>query len=296
MTGGTVKQDETKMDLPGQNRVYISVGELSVGFSENAIPSTACIAEKKIELFFPLEKQVRMTFIDGETLKWELMDRAHREEFMCPYRAIVPREGFLFIDLVVSLDSSKSVSVVLDTVQKCATVITGTMPTTKEVMIPMIVRAEKGMPLTSVQVVFEHAAMDQPFSATTARHERTTDLVGERIVWVYSSKDIYEHIYLEENIYSWHCIAGNEKGLADTDRCVFYKIAKNLYLFVWMEKIVPTLGVVIEDLDAMRSYGKIFGHTGYDMDGAVSNFPVGSFGKVLNRTEYDPSSSQSGMV
>jgi hypothetical protein len=76
------------------------------------------------------------------------------------------------------------------------------------------------MPLTSVKAVFEHAAIDGPFPDATSRHERTGNLVGERIEWVYSSKDAYEHIYLNENTYCWHCIAGNEKGLADTDRCL----------------------------------------------------------------------------
>ena len=63
-------------------------------------------------------------------------------------------------------------------------------------MIPLIARAEGAAPLTSVRVAFEHAAVDVPFAETTPRHEKTEDLVGERFQWVYSSKDAYEHIYL----------------------------------------------------------------------------------------------------
>ena len=92
---------------------------------------------------------------------------------------------------------------------------------------------------------------------------------------------------MNEQTYTWHCIAGNERGLADTDRCFFYELGKQLYLFVWIEKIIPTVGVVIEDLEAMRSYGKIFGRGGYDMNGRITNFPVGSYGKRLNKTQYD---------
>jgi hypothetical protein len=92
---------------------------------------------------------------------------------------------------------------------------------------------------------------------------------------------------LNENTYTWQCISGNEKGLADTDRCFFYKLGEKFYLFVWIEKIVPTVGVVLEDLEVMRSYGKIFGHEGYDMNGRITNFAVGSYGKLLNKTEYD---------
>jgi hypothetical protein len=138
-----------------------------------------------------------------------------------------------------------------------------------------------------VQAIFEHASVDRTFTKGTARHQKTTDLIGERFQWVYSSKDAYEHIYLNENTYTWQCISGNEKGLADTDRCFFYKLGEKFYLFVWIEKIVPTVGVVLEDLEVMRSYGKIFGHEGYDMNGRITNFAVGSYGTFLNKTEYD---------
>ncbi|MCS6036118.1 hypothetical protein LNQ52_01035 [Klebsiella pneumoniae subsp. pneumoniae] len=33
-----------------------------------------------------------------------------------------------------------------------------------------------------------------------------------------------------------------EKGLADVDRCHYVQVAEDLYLFVWREKIIPTLG------------------------------------------------------
>jgi hypothetical protein len=287
--GVTVTPDATETDAARRSRDYISVGELSAGFSENILPSTDCLAGKKMELHFASGKRAEMVFIDGETANWELTDGVSREVSVCSYRAIVPRDGIIFVDFVVSLNGSKSVSIVLDPARRCATVVTGFMPTTEEVMIPLILRAERRMPLTAVQVAFEHAAIDEPFSDNTPCHQKTTDLVGERIMWVYSSRDAYEHIYLEEDTYSWHCIAGNEKGLADTDRCFFYKIAEKLYLFVWAEKIVPTLGIVVEDLHTMRSYGKIFGHAGFDMNGPVTDFPVGSYGRLLNRTEYSSS-------
>src|SRR4030067_318111 len=101
------------------------------------------------------------------------------------------------------------------------------------------------MPITSVQAIFEQAAVDAPFSEVTPGHEKTMDNDAERVQWVYSSKDAYEHIYLNENTYSWHCISGNEKGLADTDRCFYYKVSDKFYLFVWIEKTIPTVGVVL---------------------------------------------------
>lgn len=266
---------------------YISVGELSAGFSENILPPTDALVSRRIELYYDSGKKATLTFVDIETLKWETEDRDRTDKFVCSYTAVMPRNEIYFVDFIVSFGDSKSVSIILDMQQRIATVVTGMMPTAQEVMIPLIVRAEKGMLLTSVQAIFEHATVDAPFRKDTPRHEKTTDLVGERVQWVYSSKDAYEHIYLNENTYTWHCISGNEKGLADTDRCFFYKLGKKLYLFVWIEKIIPTVGVVVEDLERMRSYGKIFGHEGYDMTGRITNFTVGSYGTFLNKTEYD---------
>jgi hypothetical protein len=266
---------------------YIPVGELSIGFSEYSLPPTECLEGKRTELHYASGNEATLTFTRGGTLRWETEDKNGSEEFICPYRAIIPREDFCFIDFIVPCGTGASLSVVLDMTSGIATAVTGILPNPEEVMIPLIDRAKRGLPLSPVRVIFEHAAIDGPFLDSTPRHGPTRDLVGKRIEWVYSSKDAYEHIYLNENTYSWHCIAGNEKGLADTDRCFFYKIADRLYLFVWIEKIVPTLGVLLEDLAIMRSYGKIFGYQSHDMDGRITNFPVGSYGTLLNRTEYD---------
>ncbi|HSB07472.1 MAG TPA: molybdenum cofactor biosynthesis F family protein [Thermodesulfobacteriota bacterium] len=275
------------MDKGNKKPEYITVGELSVGFSENIIELTDNLVGRQIMLNYEFGKKARITCADTEVLKWETEDQGREEKFICSYRAIMPRKDIYFVDFIVSYGDSRSVSVILDLERNIATVVTGIMPTAEEVMIPLIIRAEKKMPLTSVQAIFEHAAIGGPFSETTPRHEKTTDLVGERFQWVYSSKDAYEHIYLNEQTYTWQCLAGSEKGLADTDRCFFYKLGRQLYLFVWIEKIIPTVGVVLEDLEAMRSYGKIFGHESYDVNGRIKNFAVGSYGKWLNRTQYD---------
>ena len=248
---------------------------------------TDALVGKEIKLYYESGKKATIAFKDAEALTWETEEKGSKERFVCCYTAIMPRKDIYFVDFIVSYGDSRSVSIILDMTQKIATVITGILPTAEAVMTPLIVRAEKRLPLTSVQAIFEHASVDRPFTKGTKRHQKTRDLVGERFQWVYSSKDAYEHIYLNENTYTWHCIAGNEKGLADTDRCFYYKIGEKLYLFVWIEKIVPTVGIVLEDLAVMRSYGKIFGHEGYDMNGRITNFAVGSYGTFLNKTVYD---------
>jgi len=63
-------------------------------------------------------------------------------------------------------------------------------------------------------------------------------------------------------------------------------ISEALYLFVWREKIIPTLGVVMVDLQKMKTTGKIFGYEDSNFE-KLSNFPVGAFAKVLNHTRYE---------
>ncbi len=52
------------------------------------------------------------------------------------------------------------------------------------------------------------------------------------------------------------------------------QVADDLTLFVWREKIIPTLGVILIDLQQMRTDGKILGYQGSDF-AALSNFRSG---------------------
>jgi hypothetical protein len=127
--------------------------------------------------------------------------------------------------------------------------------------------------------------VDGPFNPDGPNYAPTSEMVGKRYQYVYSETETYEHIYLTDNLYTWHCLAGIEKGLADTDRCHYYKIENELYLFVWREKIVPTLGVLLLDWKQKRSTGKLFGYETNDF-GKLSNSPVGAFSTKLNETLY----------
>jgi hypothetical protein len=140
--------------------------------------------------------------------------------------------------------------------------------------------------LTGVKATFLQGSIDKTHSEETPCHQLSAELVGKRVLYIYSGTEAYEHIYLNENLYTWQCLKGLEKGLRDTDRCHYYKIAEALYLFVWREKIIPTLGVVMVDLRKLKTTGKIFGYDESNFE-KLSNFPVGAFAKVLNHTQYE---------
>lgn len=268
--------------MKNETSEYISVGELSVGFSENIMEPTNNLVDKTISLYFENGKETQLTFMDIETMKYQTIEGEEEERLISSYLAINPRQNIYFIDFVASYGDTRSVSIVLDMNKKIATVITGILPTSEEMSIPILKRVEQRLPLTPVQALIEHASVNTPYKSTGLQHEKTTDLIGKRVQFIYSSKDIYEHIYLNENMYTWHCISGSEKGLSDTDKCFYYKLDEDLYLFIWIEKVIPTMGIVVEDLNTLRSYGKIYGYENYSA-GKVSNFPVGSYAKIINR-------------
>ncbi|MEX5608436.1 molybdenum cofactor biosynthesis F family protein [Pseudomonas protegens] len=264
---------------------WITVGALADGFAEDnhILPAVDDLAGRHLTLHFDNHWQIEHHFA-AHTLRWNNVGEAAGAEL--PYRATCLRPGIYLVDFLKHEQGQiHSVSLVLDLEQQCFSAVIGQMPSQAESSVDLFSRALAGGELTSVKAQFLHGAIDTPVTAGTPRHEPTDELVGLRNRYIYSASEAYEHIYLNANFYSWQCLRGVEQGLADTDRCHYYKIAEQLYLFVWREKIVPTLGLVLIDLKAGRSDGKIFGYQGADFSSAA-NFPVGALAEVLNRTRH----------
>ncbi|MNE62426.1 Molybdenum cofactor biosynthesis protein F [compost metagenome] len=156
------------------------------------------------------------------------------------------------------------------------------MPDESQTRLDAFSRVEQGLPLTAVNAEFRFGRLD---NSDAPLPQFTDELIGMRNMYTYSPTERYEHIYLNNNFYAWQCLDGVEKGLADVDRCHYVKVAEKLYLFVWREKIIPTLGVVMIDLQEMRTDGKILGYQGSDFS-SLSNFAVGAHAQILNTTHY----------
>lgn len=76
---------------------------------------------------------------------------------------------------------------------------------------------------------------------------------------------------------------GVESGLTGTDRCHYIKIADKLYLFVWKEKIVPTLGVILIFMKRLKTDG---GYRGFGDFDTYVNSRIAAIADVLNETKY----------
>jgi hypothetical protein len=136
-------------------------------------------------------------------------------------------------------------------------------------------------------VIAGSEATGEPIAETTA-------LIGRRVEWVYSDIHAYEHVYLSPQWYTWQCLAGPERGLADTDTNTTFQIRPGIYVFTWREKVIPCGSVTIadhRDATAIRSHGYLFG---WDEAGTEPvHFTFGAHGRLISITshtpEYDPS-------
>lgn len=269
---------------------FISVGDMAVGFSENMVPQNTDFVGKSFKLYFQDGTVINHKIFDENTLSWEIVEgNGKGEKNSCTYYSVSPREGIYEFSFVNSYGKDgKVVNMVINTKNGATLVQEGYFPSEKDASIPLWKRAQDKMPMTSVKVSYSNASFEKPFSANTPIIQSTKDLVGERVQFTYSSRDVYEHIYLNDHTYVWNCISGNEKGNADTEVCQYFKIEDGLYLFSWQEKAVPTIGFVVENFDpnVSRSFGAIAGYDGFDF-GKFIDIPVGSYLKKLNTTHYD---------
>ncbi|WP_018682941.1 molybdenum cofactor biosynthesis F family protein [Actinokineospora enzanensis] len=118
-------------------------------------------------------------------------------------------------------------------------------------------------------------------------------LIGRRAMWVYSEQHAYEHVYLSPHWYTWQCLAGPEKGLADTDENSVWQLRPGIYVFTWREKVIHCASVTVadhRDIHRLRSHGVLFG-LNESGDGST-HFTFGAHGRLLSNTvhpeEYDP--------
>ncbi|HEV7822032.1 MAG TPA: molybdenum cofactor biosynthesis F family protein [Burkholderiales bacterium] len=277
---------------------WIHVGALADGFlaDSHILPPADRLAGRTLNVYGEDGSIVEYRFESATRLHWGILaPDAPDAKASETYRATSLREGIVFIDFVKSGERAGSVSMVIDLGRAVVTTITGTLPTREAIAECAFDRATSGRELTSVKASIVRGTLGNSFDQGAQLHQRTTELVGMRNEYIYSATERYEHIYLNEHYYSWQCLDGVEQGLGDTDRCDYLKIADALYLFIWREKIVPTLGVVMIDLEKHKTDGKIFGYAGQDI-GQTSNFAVGAHAHVLNQTRHAPLSQRTARL
>ncbi|GGN22029.1 molybdenum cofactor biosynthesis protein F [Halarchaeum nitratireducens] len=261
------------------------MGDIADEYEKNQMPATDSLSGSSYTLNFKDGRVVEYELRDPETLEWTVT--AGSDEGVggqAAYTATKPRDDIYFVDHMRDDAPRTSTSLVLDLNRGIATSVTASIPASKSEMPQLLLEnANEGKSLSAGDVAFDCATIGQPFTEGSAVHERTDDLTGKRMRYTYSDNSVYEHIYLNEERYVWHCLRGEERGLAEASPCSYYEIADGLYMIVWEEVVLPVIGVVLIDFHAMKTTGKMLCDDKNDFEGVV-NIPMGAHAEQLNVT------------
>lgn len=265
---------------------FVTVQQLSQGFSEYALTPTDAWVGRPLSLYTAQRLNLHIHCLSLESAWVDMIDQnGQRYQFSTAYKMLSIRTEIYFLDFlipghVLAQGRSISLTAILNTQQATAFIIWGVLPLYSEYSLSTFYRASQNMPISAVKLEFYPAALNQQWHDGLLKIQATDQLIGRKFKFRYSEQDLYQHSYLNEKFYTWQCLKGIEAGLCETDRCYYFAVADELYLLVWIEKIIPTLGIVIEDLNNLRSHGKICGYAGYDA-GQISNFIVGAFAEEV---------------
>lgn len=262
---------------------WVPMGDIADGYGVNQMEATDALSGQEFELHFQDESVVTYVFRDEQTIAWEPAD-GDGSAASAGYQATMPREDIFFVDFMQPDAERTSTTLILDLEKNVATRVTATIPGSKDAMPKLLLEnAMAGEPLSAGNAEFASASIDRPFDPAHDHHELTDELTGKRVKYTYSDNSVYEHIYLNDGCFVWHCLKGEEKDLAEASPCTFYKIADSLYLIVWEEIVLPVIGVILIDLKALKTTGKMLCDDKNDFESVV-NIPMGAHAEPLNET------------
>jgi hypothetical protein len=252
---------------------WAALTEMADGFDEYRPPLSAALEGQRLELRcrFPEQPDARFTLVhefgDG-SLRWTLQDSSGTREGTEPYELFEMQPGLFFLHYRRSgEDHPVVVTMALDTHSGQATGAVGELGLHPD---PHLAR----------QQWFQGQLVGSEATPAGA-HPSTTELLGHRIRYAYSSDDVYDHVYLNEHLFTWICVGGAEAGLGDTDRATYWQLRERTYLFSWLEKNVGVEGMVLIDLAALRTVGIQFGLD--QQTGDLVNITMGAYALDLGR-------------
>lgn len=267
----------TPTDL-SDTSTWLPLDGLAPGFDANKAAHCAELDGREITLTDERGTRIAQRFT-ADTVSWEYHPGRGDDMAACSgedaYEAFEVDTGLVYAQFQHEHRPHEAVSLVLDLAAGRALSVLSTI-------------GEPASHRTRVRQRFV-ASLIEGVDAAGRPPAPTSTLVGRRVLWQYSAEHAYEHVYLSPHWYSWHCLAGPEQGLADTDESTAYELRPGIYLFAWREKVIPCASVTVadhRDLHRMRSHGVLFG---LDESGEVpTHFTFGAHGRLLGTTAYPP--------
>lgn len=248
---------------------WLPLDGLAPGFDANKAATVQDLAGRE---FTVRSDGVPMNFsFDDEEVQWAAAGR----NGTAPYEAFLVAEELYYAQWQSPVEPGFAVSLILDLSNGRALYIGA-----------LLGGGSQGS--TAVHHDFRAGTLDG-FTVKGAPIAESTALIGRRVEWVYSDAHAYEHIYLSPTWYTWQCLAGPERGLADTDSNTVFEIRPGIFVFTWREKVIPCGSVTIADHrspKAIRSHGSLFG---WDEAGTKPvHFTFGAHGRLISITHHTP--------
>ncbi|KAM0421441.1 hypothetical protein ACHAPT_010795 [Fusarium lateritium] len=236
------------MTSPSDTPCFVPVSEwptleeMAAGFQEHLMPATSKLNGRHFEHTFDNDCQISHDFGDAGKLTWEILQGEGKGlTGEAEYEAYEVRPDIFLIDFYKPT-YEEQVTLILDATNGQAVVGVSGFHDVKD----------DRRTWTKFMNARAHG------SNTVKPFPNTEELIGKHILYRYTPRDAYEHIYLNKGTFVWHCLEGTEKGLADAEECKMLKLRDNLYLLFWTETIMPVESIVVIDLEHMRSTGRFY--------------------------------------
>jgi len=245
-----------------------TIEEMADGFSEYRIPRTSVLTGQTLILDFDNGSVIKYEFPDEKTLAWTILDGNEKGLSGTDiYEAYEVRDGIFFVT-IFKPDHNGMVSLIWKSED-------GNVFVADSYFVE--VDGERRTKTDFISAVIEGSPGNKPIV-------QTSDLVGMRVLYFYSSDDWYEHVYFNKETMAFHCVNGAEKGLAEVEQCKHFGLDEDLSILFWTETVLPIESVVIIDLKEMRSTGRFFCWDPKPQKPCALTF--GSLAHVLNHTIY----------
>ncbi|KAF5646045.1 moaF [Fusarium sp. NRRL 52700] len=215
--------------------------EMADGFREHLMPASHKLQGKYFEHTYDNGWKISHDF-GGESVTWKILE-GERAGLTAPakYEAFEVRPDVFFVDFLKP-DYNEVVSLIVDT------------STGQAIAAVSGFKDENGERRTFTSFINAVAFGGKPVEPFKA----TDELIGKHVLYRYTPRDAYEHVYLNKGTMTWHCLSGTEKGIADAEKCQMLKLRDNLYMLFWTETIMPVESIVVIDLEKMRSTGRFY--------------------------------------
>lgn len=239
------------------------------GFGAPTLEATADLDGTNFDITFDNGWTIAHRFGNG-SVTWTIIEGdGTGETGTHPYRAVEARTNLYFVDFIKGEGAhSSDVSMVIDRNDGRVTVADssfvdrdGAVRMHTELLTGRIVGTGAIEPL-----------------------RRSNELAGKRIYYRYSPTEHYEHVYLNDGTFVWHCVRGAEQGLADVDPAPVYELGDGIVMLQWSETVMPVESFVLVDLVNERSIGRMFCWDGPTL--SPMHLPFDSRLSVLNETAY----------